>query len=165
MATSSKTANDQAQTGAAQGTSSFATLETSPDPDPAPSETASSTSERPKGLLTVLAVLAAMGLAAASVVLPMDMVAQTTTVDLVIVGGFAFAVALAGMLPMRWGLWVVPGVAAAHYGLNFYNILFTESSVYSWVPGDAYGYALFTPLVGVVLGFVLQGVYKLAAGE
>lgn len=167
MAAPNETATDDPP-GASEGDSSgfeTTTFDTSPDPDPSPADEADEEPERAKGVWTVVAVVAAIGLAAASVILPRDLVGGVGMVDMLIVGGFGFAVALAGMLPMRWGWYIVPGVAAAHYGLNFYNILFSESSVYAWVPGDAYGYALFTPLVGVVLGYALQGLYTAIVRE
>lgn len=167
MAAPSETATDDAPDASTGETGSFQTtrFDTSPEPEPEPTPEAESSSGRAKGLWTALAVLLAAGLTAASVILPMDLVQGVSVVDQLIVGGLGFTVALAGMLPLRWGWYVVPGVTVAHYGLNFYNILLNEASVYSWVPGDAYGYALFTPLVGVVLGYALQGLYKVIAGE
>lgn len=85
--------------------------------------------------------------------------------ETVSVGLVALIVSLAAFLPLRWGLWVVPMVAGAHYALNFYNMLFTDQSVYQFVEGDAMGYAVLTPAIGVVLGWVLEGVYRLVAPE
>lgn len=76
------------------------------------------------------------------------------------VGAVGFVVALAGLIPYRWGLWVVPFVTLAHYGLNFYNMLFAEGSLYDFVSGDAMGYAVLTPAIGVVIGWILEGVYR-----
>lgn len=82
-----------------------------------------------------------------------------------VVGLIALVVGLAAFLPLRWGLWVVALVAGAHYALNFYNMLFTDQSVYQFVAGDAMGYAVLTPAIGVALGFVLEGLYRLIAPE
>lgn len=135
-----------------------------PEPEESTEETAQLKRRR-----TLIAVGAALVLSVATVMLARPIVTQGeatlgigTTVG---VGLTAFAVALAGMLPYRWGLWVVPFVAVAHYALNFYNMLFTQQSVYGLVPESAMGYAVLTPVIGVVLGWVLEGVYRLVAPE
>lgn len=125
------------------------------------SASSESVDERPTGLLTGLALVLAAGLTAGTMAFAWQLAGAPDTVGLVLVTGLAFVIAVAGMLPMRWGWYVVPGVAGAHYALNFYNLIFTEGSVYGFVPGSAYGYALLTPGVGVILGFLLQGLYKL----
>lgn len=145
---------------------SFATFDTEPEPEPSPEEAAQSeASQRPKGLLTVLAVLLAAGLAVGGVFAPMDLVGDANITDYLIVGGFGFVIAMGGMLPLRWGWYLVPFVSLAHYGMNFYNIIFADSTVYTFVPGDAYGYSLFVPLIGVVLGYAMQGLYNWIAVE
>lgn len=113
----------------------------------------------------VLAVVASMAtLLVARSILEQNGVTVGTG-ELIVVGLISLAVGLAAFLPLRWGLWVVSMVAGAHYGLNFYNMLLTDESVYQFVAGDAMGYAVLTPAIGVVLGFVLEGVYRLIAPE
>lgn len=135
---------------------SAATFETSE-----PSEAASTADERSTGMWIGLALVLALGLTAGTMFFAWQLAGAPGTTGLVLVAGLSFAIALAGMLPMCWGWYVVPGVAGAHYALNFYNLVFTEGSVYGFVPGSAYGYALLTPGIGVVLGFLLQGLYTL----
>lgn len=134
-----------------------ATFETSPA---AEDDKEADEADRPTGLLTVLALAAAVALAGLTVYLAYTLAGAPGAVEMVLVSVLALVIALAAMLPMRWGLYVVPGVAGAHYGLNVYNMVVTESSVYGFVPGDAFGYTLFTPLAGVLLGFALQGLYS-----
>lgn len=127
----------------------------------APSEPAEATEdERPTRALTVAAVLAALGLTALTLYLTYDLAGMPGVAEFLLVTILALVIGLGGMLPMRWGFYMVPFVAGSHYALNFYNLIVTEESVYGFVPGDAYGYALFTPLIGVVLGFLLQGLYS-----
>jgi hypothetical protein len=149
------------------GPDSLANFETDPEPasEPDPAPETDRVLTRSSG--TTIGIAIAVVLTAATVFVARSLLAdagidvglgQTVTVALI-----ALVVALAGFLPLRWGLWVVPTVTGAHYGLNFYNMLLNDSSVYQFLPGSAMGYAVLTPAVGVALGWVLEGVYRLIA--
>lgn len=150
------------------GPDSLATFETDPGPEPAqPEPEQEPTWSKEQGTTVGVALAAVISVAtvlmARSLILEAGLsvgIGETVGVGLV-----AFVVALAGFLPLRWGFWVVPMVSLAHYGLNFWNMIFSEGSVYEFVQGDAMGYAVLTPALGVALGWVIEGVYRLVAPE
>lgn len=116
---------------------------------------------------TILALVTAALVAVATTVVAQDIVqrggAQIGLGETVGVGLISAVVAVAGLIAFRWGLWVVPFVTITHYGLNFYNMLFEDSSVYQFLEGSAMGYAVLAPALGVGLGWVLEGIYRLVA--
>jgi hypothetical protein len=133
--------------------------EPSPDPEPAEDETDD------RGRRTLIAIGLALAVSLGTVIAARSLLIDTGVEvglgETASVGLIATIVGLAAFLPLRWGFWVAPLVAGAHYALNFYNMLFTDESVYQFVEGSAMGYAVLTPAIGVVLGFVLEGVYRL----
>lgn len=155
------------------GPDSLASFDTEPDtefegePDGEPEPGSEPFLTKPRG--TVLGVVLALAITGATLLAARNLLADVGvtpgTGETVAVGLIGFVVALAGFVPFRWGLWVVPMVSAAHYALNFYNMLFTEQSVYQFVPGSALGYAVLTPAIGVALGWLFEGVYRLVAPE
>lgn len=149
------------------GPDSLATFDTEPGPETQPEPETEPFLTKPRGtviglslavLVTVLTILAARSLL-------IDVGIEVGIGELVTVGLIGLVVAVAGFFPLRWGLWVVPLVTAAHYALNFYNMLFTDNTVYQFVEGDAMGYAVLTPAIGVAVGWVVEGVYRVVAPE
>lgn len=131
---------------------------------PTPSEGDDWLSQRGR---TITAVVLALAFGIGTIVAASQIVEQAGTEvalsEMLVVGLIAVAIGAAAFIPLRWNLWVVPFVAVAHYVLNFYNMLFTDQSVYQFVEASAVGYAVFTPAIGVVLGWILQGVYSMVA--
>ncbi len=137
---------------------SFQTLEPS-QPDP-PSGGEASGEERSKNLWTVVAIVAAAGLAAGTIYLASRFAGIPGVTEVVTVSAIAFGICLVAMVPMRWGLYVAPGVALMYFGYTVYNMFLNPESVFQLVPGEAYGYALSSLGVGALIGLVAQGLYS-----
>lgn len=150
------------------GPDSLATFDTGPEPtEPEPEAEREPTLSKRQG--TTLGFALAVVVSTVTVLVARSLLEDAGVPvgigETVAVGLVAFLVASAGFLPLRWGLWVVPFVTFAHYGLNLWNMIFSEGSVYEFVQGDAMGYAVLTPGIGVVLGWILEGVYRFVAPE
>ncbi len=146
-------ANPQAN--APQATKSFQTFEPSPEPS-----TTEDSKDRPKGMLSLLALLGAALIAGLLMFFASRLAGVPGTSEVLLVSLIAFVVALVGMIPMRWGLFVVPGVTIAGFGYITFSMFFAENSIFQRLPADSFGYALFLFGGAVVLGFVAQGVYS-----
>lgn len=142
----------------------FDTFEESPEEE---TDAAEAEEERPKGLLTVLAIVASLGLGLAVALLaqsasPVDL----TTGEILTTAALASLVAVAGLIAVRWGWWVAAGVTLAFFGLVIYNLaLNQDSTIFGGSDPQDLAYAVLGPGPGVVLGYVLQGLYSLIAGE
>lgn len=113
-----------------------------------------------KGLRTLIAVIAAAALAGVTVYLSSRLAGIPGTSGVLVVGLIAFAIALIALIPIRGGLYVVPGVMALYFAYTVYNMFFNPDSVFQLVPGEAYGYAVSSLGVGTVIGYLAQGLYS-----
>lgn len=145
------------QAKAPRASGSFRTFEPSPEPDEGAGEP---TTERSKGAWTLAALLGAAVLAGLTVFFASRLAGVPGTTEILIVSLIAFVVAFAGMVPMRWGLYVAPGVTFAGFGYIVFSMFFNATSRFQDFPEEAYGYAVVLLAGGVALAFVAQGVYS-----
>lgn len=131
-----------------------------PAPEPSGPAPATSSGDEGRTLRTLVAVGAAALLAGGTVYVSSILAGIPGVTEVLIVGLIAFVIAFAAMIPMRWGLYVVPGVTFIYAGYTAYNIFFNPDSVFQLVPGEAYGYAISSLGVGAIIGFVAQGLYS-----
>lgn len=148
---------------------SFRTFEPSSQPEPSPQPPGppgeGGDDERPTLLLTVLAVVGAVALGAAIALLSAS-AADLSTTEVLVTGTLTAVVAFAGLVAIRWGWYVAAGVTLAFFGLVIYNLaLNQDSSVFGGSDPQDLAYAVLGPGPGVVLGYLLQGLYSFIAGE
>lgn len=141
------------------------TFEPTPDPSPEPGplrqEEERPERERPTGLLTALAVVLSVAIAIPTILF-VDV--PLTTVEQAVYMTVAAIVLLIGLLPMRWGWYVMAGVTMAFFGLNMYNLV-AGAEVFQFYSGSQQAFAILYPGIGVVVGGLMQGVYRLIGGE
>lgn len=106
------------------------------------------------------AVLAAAVLAGLTVFFASRLAGFPGAIEIGVVWLIAFVIAFVGMIPVRWGWGVVPGVTFAGFGYVVYSMFFAANSRFQTFPQDAFGYALFFLAGGLALGFVAQGLYS-----
>lgn len=145
----------------------FDTFEESPEEEADAVDAAEADEERPKGLLTVLAIVVSIGLGIAVALLAQSASpVELTTGEILTTAALASLVAVAGLIAVRWGWWVTAGVTLAFFGLVIYNLaLNQDSTIFGGSDPQDLAYAVLGPGPGVVLGYVLQGLYSLIAGE
>lgn len=140
-------------------------FETTPDPSPEPGPLREAEDqperERPTTLLTALAVALSIAIAVPTILL-VDV--PLTTVEQAVYIAVAAIVLMIGLLPMRWGWYVMAGVTVAFFGLNMYN-LYAGAEVFRFYNGSQQAFAILYPGVGVVVGGLMQGLYRLIGGE
>lgn len=140
-------------------------FETAPDPSPEPGPLHQAEEqperERPTTLLTALAVVLSIGIAVPTIMLvdvPLTAVEQTVYI------GVAAIVLMIGLLPMRWGWYVMAAVTVAFFGLNMYNLI-AGADVFRFYNGSQQAFAILYPGLGVVVGGLMQGLYRMVGGE
>lgn len=138
-----------------------------PSPEPGPLEPQEAQQEA-SGLAKTVRTLLALGGAVALAIVTVLLVPEASTFSggeqvllTVIVGVVAFL----GLLPMRWGWWVMAGVAAAFFGLNLYNLFNPGGTVFVHYRGSSYTFAAMLPAVGVVVGGACQALYRFVGGK
>lgn len=141
------------------------TFETTPEPSPEPGplhETVEEPAgERPTALLTALAVALSVAIAVPTILM-VDV--PLTTVEQSVYIAVASVILLIGLLPMRWGWYVMAAVTVAFFGLNLYNLA-TDAAVFRFYNGSQQAFAVLYPSIGVVVGGLMQGLYRLVGGE
>lgn len=140
-------------------------FETAPDPSPEPGPLREAEEapkrERPQGLLTALAVVLSIAVAVPTILM-VDV--PLTTVEQSVYIAVAAVVLMVGLLPIRWGWYVMGGVTLAFFGLNIYNLA-TDAAVFQFYNGSQQAFAILYPGVGVVVGGAMQGLYRLIGGD
>ena len=135
-----------------------------PTPAPGPLEQAppKPRRERPATLLTILAVVLALGLALATVAaVREDLTAGEKAILTVVVT----IVAAGGLVPMRWGWYVMAVVTLAFFGLNLYNQLNPGGTIFVTYQGSSYTFAAILPAVGILVGAAAQAIYRFVGGR
>ncbi len=117
--------------------------------------------ERPTGLLTVAAIVLSLAIAVPTILL---VEVPLSTVEQVVYIAVATVVLMLGLLPMRWGWYVMAAVTVAFFGLNLYNLI-TDAEVFRFYNGSQQAFAILYPGIGVVVGGAMQGLYRLIGGE
>jgi hypothetical protein len=135
-----------------------------PTPAPGPLESAAGTATRThhKGMLTLAAIGGAIGLGIATVMFVQEPLTMGENAVLI---SIASVVAFLGLMPMRWGGYVWAMVTVAFFGLTIYNQLNPEGTIFQLYRGSSYTFAVIMPAIGIFVGGVVQGLYRIVGGR